>query len=204
MNRRHPRAADDEKGPVITMPLPRPCTYRVAGRTAGSGPVLAVFTDGPADMAVAAHAASLAAHTRTLLVAAAAVHVTGLNINPILRGARTRRVHADRTAIIGRVTPILHAAGVAHLSTTLLVPTGTDALRALPLPSVHQLINRFSAVTVVTAHPLHDPTGMLQRVSHPHLDVPATATAPVASAWPATTIAGETPAPHLASKGMSL
>lgn len=147
---------------MIAVIPPRPSTYRVAARTPGSGPVLAVLTDGPTDMAVAAHAADLAARTRTLLVAAAAVHTTGPSVNALLHHARSRRIQADRTAVVGRVAPILHAAGVAYLATTLLVPTGTDALRALPLSAVHRLIDRFGAVAVVTARPLHDPTGALQ------------------------------------------
>lgn len=159
-----------------------PSTYRVAGRTPGSGPVLALFTDGPADLAVAAHAAGLAAGTRTLLIAAAAVHTAGPSVNALLHRAGNRRIRADRTAIIGRITPILHSAGVAYFATTLLVPTGTDTSRALPLPAVHQLINRFGAVAVVTARPLHDPTGLLQRAPHLHHSARATAGIPAPGA----------------------
>lgn len=50
--------------------LPR--VHHVAGRTSGSGPLVAVLTDGPADVAVAAHAAELAVRTGSLLITAAA------------------------------------------------------------------------------------------------------------------------------------
>lgn len=160
---RPPRA---HRGRTV-MTLARPHTAHVAGRTPGSGPVLAVLTDGPTDMAVAAHAADLAARTRTLLVAAATVHTTGISVNALPHQARTRRVNADSTAIVARVTPILHTAGVAFVRTTVLVPAGTDTLRALPLGAVHELVGRFGAVAVVTALPLHDPTGVLHP-AQPH------------------------------------
>lgn len=149
------------------MTITRPYICRVDGRTPGSGPVVAVFTDGPTDMAVAAYAADLAARSGTLLIAAAAVHGTTVSLNALLHQARNRRLHADSTAIVGRVTPILHAAGVAWMRSTLLLPAGLDALRALPVSPVRQLIDRFSAVAVVTALPLRDPTGMLQPIE-PH------------------------------------
>ncbi len=138
-----------------------PRTHLVAGRTPGSGPVLAVLTDGPADLAVAAHAADLAARTGTLLVAAAVVPGGGISVNPLLHRARHRRYQAETTAIVGRVTPILYSAGVAHLRTTLPVPPGLDPTRALPVPAVRQLVDRFAAVAVVTSTPLNDPTGVL-------------------------------------------
>lgn len=186
---------------MITVILPRPSTYRVAGRTPGSGPVLAVFTDGPTDPAVAACAADLAARTRTLLIAAAAVHATGVSVNAILHRARNRRIQADRTAIIGRVTPILHTAGVAYFSTTLLVPAGTGPLRALPLAAVHQLINRFGAVAVVTALPLHDPTGVLQPAPYLHHENPANAGNPAPAPRATATVVHDWPTPHVVSKG---
>jgi hypothetical protein len=153
----------------------RPYTAYITGRTPGSGPVLAVLTDGPTDMAVAAHAADLAARTGTLLIAAAAVHTTGFSLNALLHHARNRRVQADSIAIVGRVTPILHSAGVAHMRSTLLLPVGTDALRALPVAPVRQLVDRFSAVAVVTALPLRDPTGFLQPAER-HTGRPASTT----------------------------
>ncbi|RZU46609.1 hypothetical protein EV385_6684 [Krasilnikovia cinnamomea] len=144
------------------MTATRPSTAHLAGRTPGSGPVLAVLTDGPTDMAVAAHAADLAVRTGTLLIAAATV-AAGSGINPLLlQHTRTRRVHNDTTAIVARITPILHGAGVAYRRSTLLVPAGTDTLRALPVTAVRRLVDRFGAVTVVTARPLRDPTGTLQ------------------------------------------
>jgi hypothetical protein len=153
------------------MVVSRPYLCHVAGRTPGSGPVVAVFTDHPTDMAVAAHAAGLAARHGTLLVAAAAVHSTGYSLDALLHHARSRRPHTDSIAVVGRVTPILHTAGVAWLRSSLVLPAGTDALRALPVAAVRRLIERFSAVAVVTALPLHDPTGMLQPA---HRHVPTT------------------------------
>ncbi len=138
-------------------------TYHVAGRTPGTGPVLVVLADGPADLAVAARAADLAARTGTLLVAAAAVAArSGVSINPLFHRARSGRIDADSRAIVARVTPILHSAGVAYLRTTLPVPEGVDPTRALPVGPVHHLVERFGAVAVVTAVTLHDPTGVLR------------------------------------------
>jgi hypothetical protein len=158
----------------------RPRTYHVAGRTPGTGPVVAVLTDGPADVAVAAYAADLAARTGTLLITAAAVASSGgMSVNALLHRARAARVDADTRAIVARVAPVLHSAGVAHFRTTLAIPAGVDAGRALPVTAVHHLIDRFGAVAVITAAPLHDPTGHLQPVSSQH-SVPAAA--PTASA----------------------
>lgn len=151
----------------------RPRTYHVAGRTPSTGPVIAVLTDGPADVAVAAHAAGLAARTGTLLITAAAVTTSaGFSMNALLHRARARRTLDDRRAITARVTPVLHTAGVAHFSTTLEIPPGIDATRVLPVTAVHHLINRFGAVAVVTTTPLHDPTGILQAAG-PHHRTPA-------------------------------
>jgi hypothetical protein len=144
------------------MALTRPYLCHVAGRAPGSGPVVAVLTDHPTDMAVAARAADLAARHGTLLIAAAAVHSTGFSLDPLLHHARDRRLRTDSIAIAGRIAPILHTAGVAWMRSTLVLPAGTDALRALPIMALHRLVDRFSAVAVVTALPLHDPTGMLQ------------------------------------------
>ena len=146
----------------------RPRTYHVAGRTPGSGPVLAVPTDGPADVAVAAHAADLAARTGTLLITAAAVTAGGLSVNALLHRARAGRVDADTRAVVARVAPVLHSAGVAHLRTTLPVPAGVDATRALPVAAVHHLIDRFGAVAVITSARLDDPTGQLQPIGSQH------------------------------------
>lgn len=148
-----------------SIPL-RPLTYDVAGRTLGSGPVLGVLTDTPADMAVAAHAADLAARTGTLLIAAATVHTTGCSVNALLHHARDRRIRSRSIAIVARVTPILNAAGVAYFRTTLLVPTSTDTGRAPPIAGVTRVVNRFGAVAVVIALPLHDPTGALRPTAH--------------------------------------
>jgi hypothetical protein len=136
--------------------------HHVAGRSPGGGPVIAVLTDGPTDLAVAARAAALAARHGTLLIAAATVHTPRFSINALLHHTRRQRLHAQTTAIVARVTPILHTAGIAYTRTTLTVPSGTDPLRALPVGAVHRLINRFHAVAVVTAGPVHDPTGTLQ------------------------------------------
>jgi hypothetical protein len=139
-------------------------TYQVVGRAPGTGPVLAVLADGPADLAVATRAADLAARTRTLLVVAAAVHT-----EPAALPGRDRsgRVNAESTAIAGRVAPILHSAGVAYLRTTLPVPHGTDPARAVPVAAVLRLAGRFAAVIVVAGTALHDPTGLLHRAAHP-------------------------------------
>lgn len=140
----------------------RPRAYDVAGRTCGSGPVLAVLTDAPTDLIVAAHAADLAARAGTLLITAATVHTTGCSVNALLHHARGRRIRSKSIAIAARVTPILHATGVAYFRSTLLVPTGTDTRHPLPITAVCRLVDRFGAVAVVTALPLHDPTGVLQ------------------------------------------
>ncbi|MFI7542795.1 hypothetical protein [Actinoplanes sp. NPDC049599] len=150
----------------MTSIVVRPHTYDVVGRTRGSGPVLAVLTDAPTDLIVAAHAADLAARTGTLLIAAATVHTTGCSVNALLHHARDRRIRTRGIAIVARVTPILHAAAVAYFRSTLLVPTGTDTGRPLPTTAVHRLVDRFGAVTVITALPLHDPTGILRAGPH--------------------------------------
>jgi hypothetical protein len=147
---------------MTTIPA-RPRIHHVAGRTPGTGPVLVVLADGPADLAVAAHAADLAARTGTLLIAAAAVTAdSGVSVNALLHRSRAGRIDADSRAIVARVTPILHSSRVAYLRTTLPVPAGVDPTRALPVAPVHHLVDRFGAVAVVTAVPLHDPTGVLQ------------------------------------------
>ncbi len=148
------------------MPLtsaPARC-YQVAGRTPGSGPVVAVLTDGPTDLTVAATAAAWAAETRTLLIAAAAVGDTGFSVNALLHRTRTGRTTAESAAIVGRVVPILTATGVAWLRTAVAVPAGADASRTLPLGPVLHLTERFGAVAVVTAAALHDPSGRLTPV----------------------------------------
>lgn len=94
-------------------------------------------------MAVAAHAADLAARTGTLLITAAAVTTeAGFSMNALLHRARADRIRDDRRAITGRAAPVLHCAGVAHF-TTLEVPPGLDATHSLPFTAVHHLINRF-------------------------------------------------------------
>ena len=143
-----------------------PHVYDVAGRTRGSGPVLAVLTDSPTDMLVAARAADIAARTGTLLIAAATVHTTGCSVNALLHQPRNRRIHSRSIAVVARVTPMLHAAAVAYFRSTLLVPAGTDTRLPLPADAVSRLIDRFGAVTVVTALPLHDPTGVLRPAPH--------------------------------------
>lgn len=158
------------------MTTTRPYTSHVADRAPGSGPVLAILTDGPTDMAVAAHAADLAARNCSLLIAVAAVHTSGLSINALLHRARARRVSAESRAIVARVTPILHAAGVVHHRGTLLLPAGVDALRDLPVAAVRQLVDRFSAAVVVTALPLRDPAGVLQPAPHPRHEPAARST----------------------------
>jgi hypothetical protein len=139
--------------------------HSVAGRSPGAGSVLAVFTDGPSDPAVARTAAALAGGTGTLLVAAAAVPGTGLSINPLLHQARARRRHTESVAIVARVTPILSTAGVGWLRTTLPVPAGPDPARLLPVAAVRRLAGRLHAAVVVTAAPLPDPSGFLSPVS---------------------------------------
>lgn len=159
------------------MTVTRPRISHVAGRTPGSGPVIAVLTDGPTDMAVAAQAAGISARHGVLLVAAAAVHPSGSNSADLdlwAPSAGPGRLHAETNAIVARVTPILFSAGVAFLRTPIPVPPATDTLRALPVTAVHRLVQRFGAVTVVTATPLHDPTGMLR----PEDTFPANATHP--------------------------
>jgi len=161
--------SDAERNRSVMTPIPaRPRTYHVAGRTPGTGPVIAVLTDGPTDVAVAAHAADLAARTGTLLITAAAVTTTGFSTNALLHHVRQRRIDSDARAIVARVSPIVHSAGVAHFRTTLPVDPGVDATRALPATPLYHLIGRFGAVAVVTATPLHDPTGGLQPAGPHH------------------------------------
>lgn len=143
-----------------------PHVYDVAGRTRGSGPVLAVLTDSPADTLVAAHAADIAARTGTLLIAAATVPTTGCSVNALLHHARNRRIRSRSIAVVARVTPILRAAGVAYFRSTLLVPAGTDTRLGVPADAVSQLVDRFGAVAVVIALPLHDSTGVLRPTPH--------------------------------------
>jgi len=135
--------------------------YHVIGRTPGSGPVVAVFTDCPTDLPVAAAAASWAADTRTLLVAAAAVTDPGFSLNPLLHRAAERRLGTESVAIVGRVTPVLTAIGVAWIRATIAVPAGVDPARSLPATTVRDLVDRYAAVGVVTAAALDDPSGRL-------------------------------------------
>ncbi|GAA3932855.1 hypothetical protein [Actinoplanes auranticolor] len=86
----------------------------------------------------------------------------------MLHLARNRRIRSRSIAVVARVTPILHAVGVAYFRSTLLVPAGTDTRRALPATAVHRLVDRFGAVAVVTALPLHGPSGTFEH--GPHLD----------------------------------
>jgi hypothetical protein len=132
--------------------------------------VLAVLTDGPADLAVAAQAADLAARTGTMLIAAAAVATEdGPEGNPLLPHSRSRRVDAETRAIVARVTPVLHSYGVAYLRTTMPV---RHAFRVPPVSAVRHLVDRFGAVAVVTAAPLHDPAGVLRPASEQLLSRP--------------------------------
>ncbi|WP_084965985.1 hypothetical protein [Thermoactinospora rubra] len=135
--------------------------HQVTGRLPGSGPVLALFTGGLADLAVAQAAATWAAGTRSLVIATTVVTSTGFSLNPLLHQIRSRRQDTDSLAIIGRLTPVLTAAGVAWLRIIVAVPTLAGPARALPMTTVRRLVDRFAAVAVVTAMPLHDPTGRM-------------------------------------------
>ncbi|GAA0838331.1 hypothetical protein ACFQVD_08760 [Streptosporangium amethystogenes subsp. fukuiense] len=139
--------------------------HQVTGRLPGTGPVLAVLTGGPADLAVAHTAATWATGTRSLVIAATVVTGTGFSLNPLLHQVRARRQDADSLAVIDRLTPILTAAGVAWLRAIVAVPTRAGPAPAmtpaLPLAAIRRLVDRFAAVAVVTATPLHDPAGRL-------------------------------------------
>jgi hypothetical protein len=135
--------------------------YQIAGRAPGSGPVVAVLTDGPTDPTVAAAAADWAARTGIGVVAAAAVVTTGFSIDPLLHRARARRMANESAAITGRVAPTLTAAGAQWRPAVITVPVGTDVARALPVAAVQRLVDRFDAAAVVTTSALFDPTGRL-------------------------------------------
>ena len=92
----------------------------------------------------------------------------GLSTNALLHRARDRRIDADTRAIVARVTPVLHSCGVAYMRTTLRLPDAVPAGPTLPIDAVHQVVGRFGAVAVVTAGPLHDPTGMLRPATESH------------------------------------
>ncbi|GAA3338707.1 hypothetical protein GCM10020358_19740 [Amorphoplanes nipponensis] len=158
----------------MTSVAERPRSYTIPGRTRGSGPVLAVLTNAPTDPAVAAR-------TGTLLIAAAAVPTTGCSVDALLHHSRDRRLRSRSIAVVARVTPILHAAGVAYFRSTLLLPPGTDTRHGVPMAAVSQLVDRFGAVVVVTAEPLHDPTGALEPVPHHHGPAATPARTPVLS-----------------------
>lgn len=135
--------------------------HQVTGRLPGAGPVLAVLTGGPADLAVAQAAAAWAAGTGSPVIAATVVTGTGFSLNPLLHQVRARRQDADSLAVIDRLTPILTAAGVAWLRTIVAVPTRAGPAPTPSLVTIRRLVDRFAAVAVVTAAPLHDPAGRL-------------------------------------------
>ncbi|WP_431920923.1 hypothetical protein [Nonomuraea jabiensis] len=134
--------------------------YQVVGRNPGTGPVLALCTGGPADLAVAASGAAWAAGTRSLVIAITVVTGTGFSLNPLLHQVRARRQDCDSVTIINRIVPALTAAGVAWLRTIVAVPAGAGPA-SVPLGTIRRLVDRFAAVAVVTATALHDPTGRL-------------------------------------------
>jgi hypothetical protein len=155
-------------------------SYHVDGRCPGTGRILAIFTDGPADIAVARYAADLAARTAAPIVAAAAVHNTGFSLNPLLHRVRARRTAEETTAITARVEPTLRRANTRVLVTTLAVPASRRTDRP-PASAVHRLAVRVGATTVVVAEPLDPPTHGLhpinaRRGNHPHTATPPAAT----------------------------
>lgn len=157
------------------MPTRRPpavTSYHVHGRSPGTGRILAVFTDGPADLAVARYAAELAARTAAPIVAAAAVHQPAFSLNPLLHRVHTRRVAEETAAVTARVEPTLRRASARILVTPLPVPAGyrTDEP---PAVSVHRLAVRVGATTVVVAGPLDPPTHGLHPINARRDDHPA-------------------------------
>jgi hypothetical protein len=142
--------------PPTTSAPPTVAVYPVDHRPPGTGRILAVFTDSPTDLAVAQHAADLAASTAAPIVAAAVVRGSGFSVNALLHRVRARRIAADTDAVTARVAPILRRANTRLLTTTLLLP----ASRRLHHPSaaaVHRLARRVDATTVVLAAPPHQP-----------------------------------------------
>ncbi len=132
-----------------------PLTYRIPGRHDAAGTtVVAVLTDGPTDLPVVTHAIALAARTGGLLIAAAAVRGSGFSVNPRLHRVRAQRITTEAAAITGRVTPALHAAGIAHLRATLVLPARHDPGQPPPADLVRRLADRHHAALVVTAAPL--------------------------------------------------
>ncbi|MEV4067378.1 hypothetical protein, partial [Nonomuraea dietziae] len=130
--------------------------HQVTGRLAGAGPVLAILTGSPADLAVAQAAAGWAAGTGSRVVAATVVTHTGFSLNPLLHQVRASRYEADSLAITARVFPVLTAAGVVWLRTLVAVPGRRGPARAPLLSAIRRLIDRFAAVAVVTTTPQHD------------------------------------------------
>jgi hypothetical protein len=150
--------------------------YHVQARRPGTGRILAVFTDGPADLAVAGYAADLAARTAAPIVAAAAVHSSGFSINPLLHRVRARRIADETAAITARVEPTLRRASPRLLVTTLTLPADQPA-HPLPSSAVYRLAVRVGAATLVTAAPLDRPIRGLHPI-HADSRTPITAATP--------------------------
>lgn len=131
--------------------------HQITDRLPGTGPVLAVLTGGPADLAVARTAATWAAGTGSLLIAVTVVTSTGFSINPLLHQVRARRQDADSLAVIDRLTPILTASGVAWLRTIVAVPTRAGPTLtlapALPLATIRRLVDRYAGLQQVREYP---------------------------------------------------
>jgi hypothetical protein len=145
-----------------------PFTYRVPGRPAASGgPVLAVLTDGPADLAVAAQAVALAARTGATVVAAAAVRGTGFGISAVLHLARARRTAEESSAITGRVLPLLQSTRTPHEVAALLLPLHWDTSGPLPGSAVRRAADHHEAAFVVSARELHAADGLLRLADEP-------------------------------------
>jgi hypothetical protein len=171
-----------------------PFTYRVPGRPAPSGgPVLAVLTDGPADLAVAAQAVALAARTGAPVVAAAAVQGTGFGISAMLHVARARRMADETAAITGRVLPLLQSTRTPHVLTALLLPAHHDTGGPLPARAVRRAADHHGAALVVSPTELEEAGRLLVLVDEPlarllsqagPVQAPAQAQAPVAGGAP--------------------
>ncbi|GIJ71529.1 hypothetical protein [Virgisporangium ochraceum] len=154
-------------------------SYHVRGRSPGTGRILAVFTDSHTDLAVARHAADLAARAAVPIVAAAAVRQTRFSLNPLLHRVRARRIAEESAAITARVEPILRRANTRVLVTSLAL-SSTHRSDQPPAVAVYRLALRVGA-TVVVAGPLEPPVHGLHPINARNGDHPHTPTPPPAA-----------------------
>lgn len=136
--------------PARTPPAAVPVhVYKVTGRPANSGIVLALFTASPADEAVATIAAELSLRVGRRVTAAAVLSLTGKT----LHHARKRHISARTDTVLYPVLPLLTPARPVHTA-ALLLPLWTKLLPRLPATRVHRFATRTGASLIVTPTPL--------------------------------------------------